>query len=238
MLKLPWGRLLAPLKGLGLAFLLSAQVLAAPVLTFNTGVDNTRAPLSTDSPDSHWFLSSTGDANFASATVRANDSSSGFPIGPWVGDAADPDSRWISAYVSPTLDGFKGVGTSNSTYVFSTQFNLAAFDPASAILQGFYASDDATSIYLNGFLIGSGGGFTGFSNFGTIDPSHFVAGLNTLSFAVVNSGSGPFGVRVNYNVTANAVPELQVGSASLPLVLLMMLGLALSDRRYRSLSNC
>lgn len=112
-------------------------------------------------------------------------------------------SRWISYSGSP----FNGTGNFSVT----TTFDLTGYDASTASLTGLWGVDNEGEIFLNGVS-------TGFSLTGTVVQnfnqlyaftinSGFVAGLNTLSIRVNDTGA-PASVRVDgLSLTANAVPE-------------------------------
>jgi hypothetical protein len=176
---------------LAAAPLLAAMPAGAAVITiYNTGVDNSGVATTGNGADLHWTL--------AGGTAYTGGTNGVFPIGPWVADSST--SRWIT----PT----PSAGDSNAvtTFVFSTTFDLTGLKASTASLSGTFAADDSATIFLNGVQVGAvnQGGYSSFTPF-TIG-SGFVAGVNTLTFAALNSGAGPTGVNVVVSGTA-AVPE-------------------------------
>jgi hypothetical protein len=167
---------------------------AATIGLFNTGVDNSGIPLPNFTPDTHYVLVA---GSVDTSPLRVANSSNGFPIGPWLGD--DALSAWIGPCCDPALADAAG------EYIYRTTFDLTGLDPATAIINGLWSMDDSpVDIFINGNAIGASG-----SGFGTFAPfsvtSGFVAGLNTLDFAI-NNLTGPTGLRVEMTGSANA-PE-------------------------------
>ncbi len=173
------------------AALASLPANAAVITIYNTGVDNSGVATTGNGADLHWTL--------AGGTAYTGGTNGVFPIGPWVADNAT--SRWIT----PTTNA--GDSNAVSTFAFSTTFNLTGLKASTASLSGTFAADDSATIFLNGVQVGTAnqGGYSFPTNF-TIN-SGFVAGVNTLTFAALNSGAGPTGVNVVVSGTAAAVPE-------------------------------
>lgn len=220
-----------------LALLMVARAWAAPVLTYNTGVDNAGTVQANGSTETHYTLVASGYAALpAGSPLIAYTSAAGFPIPPWLGD--NTSSRWIAPR-NGAVDGFKGTGVShagNVTFTYQTTFSLVGFNAASAVLTGNFSADNSAVAFLNGNNIGSAGSFDSFFAFGTSNPAFFTAGTNTLRFVVTNfaGNTNPTGLRVQYGVTANAVPEINPDSASLPLAILALMFVLLTDRRRQA----
>jgi hypothetical protein len=161
---------------------------------FNTGVSDILSPLTNGASDSHYTV--TGPTGGPTPIVAT--SAHGFPIPPWVGD--DTASAWIA----PT-DSTNG---NSGTYVYSTTFTAAA--SGLATINGFLADDNAlTGVFINGvpgtFVDNA---FTAWGTFSVTAP--VTAGLNTLSFDVVNfpPDQNPTGFRVEMSeASLAAVPE-------------------------------
>lgn len=164
---------------------------------YNTGVngDGTLAPLGT--VDQHWTLILSADpATPGPSAFIANPIKSG-----WSNNG--PKSQWLS----PAADATKNRKT--GSYKYRITFNLAGFNPASAVINGRWVSDDkTTAVLLNGVVTG----FTGPANYGKNPAAGtafsfntgFVPGLNTLDFIVTNNGGGPTGIRVEISGVASA----------------------------------
>ena len=113
-----------------------------------------------------------------------------------------------SAWITPSTDTN---GVWNGTYTYTTTFDLTGIDLTTALIAGRISTDDQlTGITINGNAAAIPAALTSYSywtNFSV--TSGFVAGINTLSFSVLNNGGGPTGLRVEYtgNNFAAAVPE-------------------------------
>lgn len=141
-------------------------------------------------------------------TPIANNSTGGFPIGPWLGD--NTNSTWLSP--STDTNGVPG------TFDYTLTFDLTGLDPATAEIFGQLAADDSATILLNGVATG-----VSVSGFGALVPfslnSGFIAGVNTLTISSVNGGvdPGPTGVRVEFD-SASALPVPEPGVSMLALL--------------------
>ena len=176
-----------------LALVAVAPASAATITTlYSTGVDNAGVATTGNGADLHWSL--------AGGTAYTGAANNVYPISPWVNESAT--SRWIT----PTNNAADGNPT--TSFIYSTTFSLTGFQVATASFTGKFAADDqVTSILLNGTAIGAiGGGYTSFTSFSSTGGS-FVAGLNTLTFVTLNSGSGPSGLNVELSGNASVVPE-------------------------------
>lgn len=174
-------------------FVMAATAQAAVGL-FNTGVDALGNSLADNAIDTHYTVNG--------GTAYAATSAGGHPIGPWLGDSV------TSAWIAPATDTN---GVLDGTYTYTTTFDLTGIDLTTALISGRLSSDDRlTGITINGNAAAVPAvttSFTFWTNFSV--NSGFVAGLNTLSFSVLNNGGGPTGLRVEYtgNNFAAAVPE-------------------------------
>ena len=163
---------------------------------YNTGVDAAGRALGTPSPatgvlDPHYTADSgTGPAG----AYKIHN-----PPGPWVANTAQ--STWINQ----ASDGDCNVPEGTVTY--RTTFTLAGLDPATAVLNGRIAADNALSgLRINGTSISvSGVNFGSWTQF-TIDRG-FQPGLNTLEFDVRNypPTENPAGLRLELWGTAQVV---------------------------------
>ena len=173
---------LLPLLGTSSAF-------ADAITFFNTGIAANGTLLAAGSSDSHYNLiyNPDGASEIATATTAnpawiSNTRSAG-----WISPGASGNTAWNAGY-----------------YAYETTLNLTGYDPATAILTGALAADDAVLVYLNhsGSPLVISSGFSSLSAF-TIN-SGFVSGLNYVDFLVVNN-SGPTGLLVaNTSASANA----------------------------------
>ncbi len=177
---------------------MASAALAVPIPgLFNTGVDNSGVPLPNGAVDPHWVLT-TGPTGVPTAIA-------GNPIPPsWVPNTAT--SRWVT----PLAGGTSGTGA--GIYTYDLTFDLTGLDPTTATISGDFAGDNSTSMLLNGvsFATHAGGGtaFTSFNSFST--STGFLAGINTLTVQVNNSG-GPSGAHVN-RLRGDALPIPEPGS--------------------------
>ena len=174
---------------LALAFTIQtteAQFSIIPGLN-NTGVDSGGSLLPNGAIDSDWVLTSsppgTGPLTYAGDPIPPN----------WLPNTSA--SRWI------TPDPVGTVGFAAGTYDFTYTFDLTGFDETTASIMGIWASDNSSTILVNGSGTGitHSGGATAFlqwDNF-SLDSSNstFNAGINTMTFRVNNSG-GPTGLHV------------------------------------------
>jgi hypothetical protein len=171
------------------ALVVAALILCCPLLTrantitiFNTGVDNSNNLLPAMSVDPHYQL------NGGPAFVGAN------PISTWIPNG--PNSQWIT----PTPDASQGFFGSSTPYVYTTTFTLPV-GFSGATLSGQWATDNSAFMSLNGGPAVSTTpdvGYTAFTPFSI--TSGFMAGINTITFDVFNSGAfvdmNPTGLRV------------------------------------------
>ncbi len=181
---------------------------AAPITTFyGTGVDAAGNLLAAGAVDSHYSVAP-GGSTFAIGPAGL--------AGSWVGNSAT--SQWISATANTLAGG--------GPFVYSTTFSLAGLDASSALLSLDVAADNRAAVQLNGNPVGVVI-FPGWTAYTALSiNSGFVAGLNTLSFAVPNNDTsandGPTGLQVLVrSATANAIPE-PAGWALVGLALLLL----------------
>ena len=196
---------------------------------FNTGVDNSGANLPFGTVDPHWVISN-APSFFGPAAFANNPRPNG-----WVANTTQ--SQWVGPTSNGTSNVFGG------TYVYDLSFDLTGLDETTAVIQGLWASDDGSTIHLNGVNTGftqsaTGGPFGAFDSF-TIN-SGFVPGINTLRIRVNNNSGGGFGVP---NGTPNGLHVTQLsGQAQLQIIpepstlsLLSLAGLVtLTARRARA----
>ena len=130
---------------------------------FNTGVDSASAVLGGGTADLHYILNSGATTPFT------------YNNGSYVQSL---DSTWIAA------DAGGGYVVNPNTY--SLSFDLTGFDYTTASLSGLFAADNSGTVRLNGNLLASTGTYNAFTAFSA--TSFFVAGINVLSFSVVDTG--------------------------------------------------
>ena len=158
---------------------------------YNTGVNSNRVTLQDGEIDPHYTLIlNPNDPPSSEAYAQIT-----IPSPPWVTNS--PQSRWIGPFTD-------SVGAQGS-YSYQLLLNLTGYNPASAFLQGRWATDDGGSLFLNGADTGfRSPSFTAFSQFSLTNG--FVTGTNVLEFRIQNGGLNPTGLRVE-NLVGTAQPQ-------------------------------
>ena len=164
----------AALAGLTTVAAMSGTAWAVPIGgLFNTGVDGAGvAVVGGDGvTDTHYnvFSSTIGGVTTGVSAVT-------YKHPAYLAETAS--YRWISH----SSTGSPGSGTT----VFRTTFDLTGLDASSASISGLAASDNAGDIFLNGVDVGNIGSFSSLGAFAF--SAGFVAGINTLDFAVQDFG--------------------------------------------------
>lgn len=173
---------------------------------FNTGVGPDGVVLEDGVGDA--FYAFTTNANDITVSVPVVHNSTIFPIvtGPWLANSAT--SKWIGP-------DFNTVASLAGNYAYVTAFDLAGFDPSTAVLLGGWATDnDGLDIRLNNVSTG----LMNTAQFAVLTPftvtSGFVPGLNKLEFIVSNAAAGYTALRVDGlrvgAVRAVAAPALKI----------------------------
>jgi hypothetical protein len=192
---------------------------------FNTGVNDSGAILTAGSFDPHWTLGSAlypDPSKSKGATVVGAQ-----PY--WKGINNSQNSKWIGPAVGA---GYLPLPV--GVYAYTTQFDLAGFDPATARLTGSLVSDNATfQVLLNGKPTGvSNGAKTDTSKSVYQTPtsfsisSGFTSGINTLEFDVYNNGAET-GIQIVISgqaAPAGSNPVSPTGDNLTPLVLRLTVG--------------
>jgi hypothetical protein len=163
---------------------------------YSTGVDDGGVPLAAGTLDSHYTLASS-PTGAGSVKVTA-------PYFMWAPGTAS--SAWINQDGSATA-GVEGY------YTYTMTFSLSGFDHTTASIGGNWATDNTSTILLNGNPTGithsTPWEFVTFEAF--VISSGFVPGLNTLSFVVYNVPTtdviNPTGLQVNITSALAVVPE-------------------------------
>lgn len=154
----------------------------------NTGVDATGALLPAGAIDPGYVLEATALPTYVTSTSSA-----------WLPNTAL--SQWISYQPNGGND------TAGGTYSYRQTFSLVGFNPIAVQITGRFASDNGSTLYLNGTQIAatpaSSGSFTAWTNF-TITTG-FAAQQNTLEFRVTNDNIG-VGSGLRVEMTASAAP--------------------------------
>jgi hypothetical protein len=190
--------------------LLSATAARASLTSINinsTGGGFTSGALETD-----WTL--TSPTAVLTTPFVTEGSPTGFPFTAWGPDNL-PTYGWISAQQSYTTSSADAAGV----WIFSTTFSLAGDNPTTADISFKIAVDNSVannSVTLNGHVLTitglSAAGFNLSTATFTIGPGDFVAGTNTLSFAVTNgngNAGNPVGLLVDFTSATvdTATPE-------------------------------
>lgn len=217
------------------ALSIASTLSGAPILVYNTGVDNSNSLLADGAVDAHYTLVTSADSAFPGPNAIVVNSS-GFPIPPWVSNG--PDSKWIAP------QGNQSTGNAAGRYIYQLTFSLAGLNPLTAVLSGQWAVDNTGFLRLNGVDVtaGSSGAVTG-NGFGaftafTLNSANaaFNSGLNTLQFIVDNEGAtasvNPTGLRVEIEGFADDLPGAAIPEpATYSLLGGVLLGLALTGKR-------
>ena len=130
-----------------------------------------------------------------------------FPLNVWLSNASSPASKWIT----PTAtQGASFDSVVNGIYTYTLSFNLAGFFPNTASFAGRFLTDNTGTVSLNGGApLATSNSFTTWTPFSA--NSGFVAGMNTVTFAVTNlaiTTANPTGLRVEFTSSqVTAVPE-------------------------------
>ena len=122
------------------------------------------------------------------------------------------------------------------TYIYQTIFDLTGLNPLTAILNGLFATDNSSEIFLNGVSTGITTGLEQFQAFTpfTIDKG-FISGINTLEFRVFNQTNTPTGLRVEFvNATVTAADPVPLPASAVPMGF-GVLGLAMAGWLRRAL---
>src|SRR5688572_17791019 len=136
----------------GMLFLLAILVLAqtsayaAPIpQLFNTGVDDSGAPLGANMVDPHYKIIEIPEA--VTVDTNAFTLTPGFPVGPWIAEGTI--SRWIAPQANQSS------GSPPGNYTYRTTFDLTGLDPSKASITGRWVSDNGgVDIIINGVPFG------------------------------------------------------------------------------------
>lgn len=146
---------------------------------YNTGTNNNGALLADGETDMHYRLVSSADIAYPGPETKIC-LSSGFPMDRWFSNSAS--SKWIGPRTDPAL--FNEVGV----YVYRIQFDLSHFKHNTAIIRGYWSSDNnGVDILINGK---STGYITPIEAYYALFPfevnENFVPGINTIDFVIYN----------------------------------------------------
>lgn len=197
------------LRASGLALLLGLVSVGtaegAPILIYDTGVDNGGTTLPGGGIDPHYVLSSSpygAQYAFVGSGIRPS----------YIRN--DSESKWIGQHPDLNRNFLEGV------YEYVTTFDLAGLDPATAMLSGRWLTDNNAEILINGIATGDVKGLVGFDQWTNFTvTSGFAAGLNRLTFRVYEPGGSPTALRVEVSGTAEVaaapVPVPEPGALGL-----------------------
>jgi hypothetical protein len=169
-------------------FLTAAPASAASIIgLYNTGVDASGNKVTTvNTPELHY--TSTSGAAFTTNNPNY---------------LTDPNASFIAG----------GLNGSGGSQTYALAFDLGALNPTTASLSGQLAYDNGAQVYLNGNLLfsdlpASPGTLAAFQTLHSFNASssYFVAGINTLTFSVLDY-QAPTGLLVTNLVGTGAVPE-------------------------------
>ncbi|HEY4082402.1 MAG TPA: PEP-CTERM sorting domain-containing protein [Burkholderiaceae bacterium] len=157
----------------------------------------------------------------------------GFPVnGAWM--VNDSVSKWLTP--STTQGQSYDTTVAAGVYTWTLSFDLTGEDAGSASFAARWMSDNSSSVYLNGHLLGStptsNASFSSWTDMGTVS-SGFVAGVNTLTFVVDNNlapAPNPTGLRVEFSAS-NVSPVPEPTSYALMLAGLLAVGSVVRRRR-------
>lgn len=191
---------------------------ATPITIYNTGIAGSGV-------DPYYTITASTDPGVSANSPAYTDVSR---AGGWA--APISGTNWIN----PSSSGTGGQSFGPYTYTYTTTFDLRGFDPATATLSGLLQVDDAVTLFLNGNQVSANIGayaratpfFIG-SNYGP----DFLAGINTLSFLVNNSGNYATGFDAALSGTAiSEVPEGE-SFAMVSIAGILLTGLGIRRRR-------
>ena len=139
--------------------------------------------------------------------------------------ATDPASQWVWIRKGQTYP-------TSATYTFT--FDLTGYDPLTAVLSGVWGVDNNGTVSLNNNVIAQLTGsstlnFSQLHTYGTDKDSFFLAGLNTLTFHLFDTGA-PAAFRATAKVVAEASP-VPVPAGGILLVSALLAGAAARRRK-------
>jgi PEP-CTERM motif len=150
--------------------------------------------------DGHWTVSQFAGSIAAARVVDATDAD-GLYIGTYW-KTNGPNSSWIA------INPFSVVGNGLPLPTYYRTFTLTAAEAAVATISGFFGSDDAAKLDLNGnSLLPSTTDYQVLTPFSATGNSFFVAGVNTLTITGTFSDNYAEAVRLDATVSTGTTPE-------------------------------
>lgn len=192
---------------LGFAVMLcGSAALANNIANLSTGLNSSNSLITTaGTPDAHWTY--TNGAASGSAVILTS-----------AGGCSSSTNNWYCDWL-PNQAGSSWIGISDmpfngsNLYSFSTAFNLTGYNLSTVALSGWFAADDAGSLFLNGHLIDSTAECPGSPtcsswdtmNFFSVPSGDFVQGLNTLTITLTYNDDNWEGVQLSGEVTGSPI---------------------------------
>jgi PEP-CTERM motif len=198
-----WGMLL--FAAFVLAFC-SSRVSADTIANVSTGLDASGKVITTaGTQDAHWIY--TDGAATGAAVVLTPAAGCSNSTNNWYCDWLSNQTN--SSWIGKSDAAFNGSGL----YSFSTTFNLSGYNLSTVTLNGWFAADDAGSLFLNGDLISSTAICAGQAtcsswdtmNFFSVPNADFVQGVNTLSITLSYNDDNWEGVQLSGVVTGSPI---------------------------------
>lgn len=222
------------LSVVALAVVLSGSAaLANNIANVSTGLDSSNNLITTaGSPDAHWTFTDGSVSGPAEVLTPAGGCSNS--TNNWYCDWLSNQSG--SSWIGKTAGAFNG----SDLYSFSTTFNLTGFNLSTVALSGWFAADDAASLFLNGNLITSTATCAfqatcsswDAMNFFSVPNADFVQGVNTLTIALTYNDDNWEGVQLSGEVTGSPTGSQTPEPGTLLLLGSGLVGLGFIGRKF------
>ena len=139
-------------------------------------------------------------------------------------------------WINPSHSGSGGQSFGIYSYTYSTTFDLAGLNPATATLSGLLQADDEVTLFLNGTQVSSSniGTYTRTTPFsiGSNYSAAFLPGLNIFSFFVTNSGNYATGFDAAVSGTATSETPEGGSFAMISLAGIILTGAGIHRKRH------